>query len=99
MTGIFATAVRSGECISLDCRTVIRLGDPVYLFKKLERQIVCLSCAKRRWGYTPEDQPATVESPKPARESIGFDSTGAILRKLQQANRNDPRMRQAGGDR
>jgi hypothetical protein len=98
MTGEFVKAARASECISLNCRTVIQPGEMVYLFKKLERQTVCLDCAKSRWGYSPEDQPMP-SSPAPERQRLGFDSTGTILRKLQHANRNDPRMRQAGGDR
>lgn len=96
MTGIFTTAPRNFECITLDCRTVIRAGEPVYLFKKLERQPVCLPCAKRRWGYSPEDAPAA-STPQTERASIGFDSTRSILKQLQaRANANDPKSRAAG---
>ena len=94
MTGLFATASRDGVCVSLKCNTPIKSGELVYLFKKAERQTVCLSCAKARWGYEPSDVvPVSASS---SRESIGFDSTKTILKRLQRANANDPKMRAAG---
>lgn len=98
MTGHFGASPRASVCVTLNCHFRIQPGAEVYFFRGLERQTVCLSCAKARWGYEPSMEVERV-TPAPERQSIGFDSTGAILRKLQQANRNDPRMRAAGGDR
>lgn len=94
MTGHFAPAPRSGRCPSSTCENVIQAGDQVYLFKGV--MLVCRFCAKRRWGYEPSDEkPAASGS-----SAIGFDSTRSILKRLsERANANDPRMRQAGGDR
>ena len=98
MTGTFAPSGRSGECVLPKCRTVIQLGELVYLWKGIDRQTVCLPCAKARWGYEPSDATPT-SAPTSEKASIGFDSTRSILRKLQQANANDPKFRAAGGDR
>lgn len=96
MTGCFAIAARASICVSLDCKHSIAPGDQVYLWHKLERQAICLSCAKARWGYTP-DQAAPVTSQATERASLGFDSTKSILRALQaKANARDPKLRQAG---
>ncbi len=98
MTGTFAPSGREGLCVLSECRNVIKLGDLVYLFKGIARSTVCLDCAKTRWGYTPSD--ATVAAPVPSsKTSIGFDSTRSILKRLQAANANDPKWKQAGGDR
>lgn len=99
MTGTFARSGRSGECVLSRCGTSIKLGDLVYLWHGLERQTVCLACAKSRWGYAPTD--AAPSSPAASsRERIGFDSTKEILRSLQaKVNARDPKLKQSGGDR
>lgn len=99
MTGLFTRALRECACVSLNCNAPIKIGDQVYLFKKSERQTICLSCAKARWGYEPNQVASSPVSSSSSRESIGFDSTRTILKKLQQSNQHDPKMRQAGGDR
>jgi hypothetical protein len=96
MTGIFATASRDSACVLSNCRNVIRAGELVYLFKSLERQMVCPECAKSRWGYEPSTTTPIVTRAA-ERERMGFDSTKSILQKLQKANANDPKMRAAGG--
>jgi hypothetical protein len=98
MTGIFATAKRPSACVLLKCGAVIHVGEVAYLFKSLERQTVCLDCAKARWGYVPsETTPIVTRAAE--RQSLGFDSTRSILQSLQQrANRGDSKLRQAGGD-
>lgn len=98
MTGEFVIAGRQSPCVMSDCRNVIRAGERVYLFKKLEQQTVCLDCAKARWGYEPLEA-APSSTPAATSERIGFDSTKSILKSLQQANANDPKFRQSGGDR
>lgn len=96
MTGIFGVAARASVCVTLACNARIRAGEQVYFFRGLDRQAVCLTCAKSRWGYEPSNEPRIVKPASP-RESIGFDSTRAILKKLQAAdNANDRRLRQAG---
>jgi hypothetical protein len=98
MTGTFARSARTGECVSERCSAVIQAGEMAYLWHGLERQTVCLACAKSRWGYEPSNVPI-VAPERPERATLGFDSTRAILKKLQQANAHDPKWKQAGGDR
>lgn len=100
MTGMFAKAARASECVSMHCRTVIQAGELVYLFMKHERQTVCLDCAEKRWGYRPSDPVPVTTTPTTHKPRIGFDSAKSILQSLQrQANANDPKLRQSGGDR
>lgn len=94
MTGHFTRSGRTGPCVISDCKTLIHAGELVYLWKGIDRQTVCLGCAKSRWGYDPTDAPIVL-SPAPARESIGFDSAKQILQSLQRkANAGDPKLRQ-----
>ena len=96
MTGVFAPATRASVCVSFDCQARIQTGELVYLFRGIDRQTVCLACAKRRWDYAPADAVDVPTRSKSAPESIGFDSAKTILQRLQRANVNDPKMRAAG---
>jgi hypothetical protein len=112
MTGAFVRCPRPSVCVSLNCSNRIVPGAWVYLFMNSDRQMVCIECAKRRWNYAPpEDTPAVLlptKLPTTVSSFATFDRsvTGGTLRKnilnkreLEQANANDPKLRQAGGDR
>lgn len=98
MTGHFGAAPRQSVCVTLACSARIQPGAQVYFFRGLERQTVCLPCAKRRWGYTPDDvRPPRIDETHEQVKPLGFDSTRSILKSLQaHANRNDPKSRAAG---
>lgn len=99
MKGTFSKVPRAGACAFLTCAVKFQPGDLVYLVRGLERQTVCLDCAKSRWGFTPESQVPSSKSQAREHQSIGFDSTRSILNRLREkTNANDPKLKQLGGD-